>query len=114
MTLIARLVAAALMLTACVAAAPALAAHVAPHRATYELTLDSANPASDVVDVEGSMEFEWADSCSGWTVSQKSLMTVTYSSDQTADIGWSLLSWESKDGLKYRFLVRNLENGEMT
>jgi hypothetical protein len=114
MTLIARLAAAALMLTACVAATPAPAAHVAPHRATYELTLDSANPASDVVDVEGSMEFEWADSCSGWTVTQKSLMTVTYSSDQTADIGWSLLSWESKDGLKYRFLVRNLENGEMT
>jgi hypothetical protein len=113
MKLIARLAAAALMLTACAAAAPALAAHVAPHRASYELLLDSANPASDVVDVQGSMEFEWADSCSGWTVTQKSLMTVTYSSNETADIGWSLLSWESKDGLKYRFLVRNLENGEM-
>jgi hypothetical protein len=113
MTLIARLAAAALLLTASVAATPAPAAHVAPHRASYELSLDSANPASDVVDVQGSMEFEWADSCSGWTVTQKSLMTVTYSSNESADIGWSLLSWESKDGLKYRFLVRNLENGEM-
>ena len=113
MTLIARLASAALLLTASVAATPAPAAHVAPHRASYELSLDSANPASDVVDVQGSMEFEWADSCSGWTVTQKSLMTVTYSSNESADIGWSLLSWESKDGLKYRFLVRNLENGEM-
>ncbi|MFO1057603.1 MAG: DUF1849 family protein [Dongiaceae bacterium] len=113
MTLTARLAAAVLMLIVAAAANPAPAAQVAPHRASYELSLDSANPASDVVDVQGSMEFEWADSCSGWTVTQKSLMTVTYSSNESAQIGWSLLSWESKDGLKYRFLVRDLQNGEM-
>src|SRR5215813_6481008 len=90
------------------------AAQVAPHRAAYELTLDRASSASDVVDVTGTMDFEWADSCNGWTVKQKSLMTVGYSTGESAELGWNLLSWEAKDGLKYRFLVRDLQNGAMS
>jgi len=90
------------------------AAQVAPHRAAYELTLDRATSASDVIDVSGTMDFEWADSCNGWTVKQKSLMTVGYSTGESAELGWNLLSWEAKDGLKYRFLVRDLQNGAMS
>ena len=90
------------------------AAQVVPHRAAYQLSLDRASSASDVVDVTGTMDFEWADSCNGWTVKQKSLMTVGYSTGESAELGWNLLSWEAKDGLKYRFLVRDLQGGTMT
>jgi hypothetical protein len=96
-----------------VAASASQAAQVAPHRAAYELSLDRATSASDVIDVSGTMDFEWADSCNGWTVKQKSLMTVGYSTGESAQLGWNLLSWEAKDGLKYRFLVRDLQNGTM-
>ena len=96
------------------AGAAAQAAQVAPHRAAYELTLDRTTSASDVIDVSGTMDFEWADSCNGWTVKQRSLMTVGYSTGESAELGWNLLSWEAKDGLKYRFLVRDLQNGAMS
>jgi len=90
------------------------AAQVVPHRAAYQLSLDRASSASDVVEVTGTMDFEWADSCNGWTVKQKSAMTVGYSTGESAELGWNLLSWEAKDGLKYRFLVRDLQGGTMT
>jgi EipB-like len=87
------------------------AAQVAPHHAAYELTLDRSTSASDVTDVSGTMDFEWADSCNGWTVKQKSLMTVGYSTGESAQLGWNLLSWEAKDGLKYRFNQKETRNG---
>ena len=105
--------AAAALAAILIGAGASQAAQVAPHRAAYELTLDRATSASDVIDVSGTMDFEWADSCTGWTVKQKSAMTVGYSTGESAQLGWNLLSWEAKDGLKYRFLVRDLENGAM-
>lgn len=93
-------------------ASPAGAANIAPHRAVYELSLARGGTGGDVADVSGVMEFEWADACDGWAVSQRSAMTFLYHSGQEVDLGWSLVSWESKDGMRYRFFMRRVENGQ--
>lgn len=90
----------------------AVAVEVTPHKAIYEMALLTRG-GGDIADVRGTMQFEWADSCDGWTVDQRSVMTFLYSSGDQVDLGWNLVSWESKDGLRYRFYVRKFQNGEM-
>lgn len=94
-------------------AASAIAVEIAPHRAIYDMALQSSRGGSDIADVSGSMQFEWADACDGWSVDQRSIMTFLYNSGEEVDLGWNLVSWESKDGLRYRFYVRKFQNGEL-
>ena len=93
-------------------AAPARAIDILPHRAIYKMDLDTAESRSNIADVEGFMMFEWRDSCDGWSVTQKLAMTVYYSTGESTDFGWTLNSWEAKDGLKYGFFVRRLQDGQ--
>lgn len=94
-------------------ALPVGAVEVTPHRAIYNMALLSSRGGSDIADVNGTMQFEWKDSCDGWAVDQRSLMTFLYNSGDEVDLGWNLVSWESKDGLRYRFYVRKFQNGEL-
>ena len=82
-----------------------------PHRALYHMQI--LKSGGDVADVEGEMAFEWQDSCDGWSVTQRSQMNFLYASGDSARVGWSLTSWEAKDGSRYRFVSRELTNGEV-
>jgi hypothetical protein len=107
--------AAGLVLVAAIAGGPAALAGevvVLPHRAAYDLRL-APGGARDFADVAGELAFEWADSCDGWSVTQRSRMIFEYRTGQVLELGWSLTSWEAKDGRSYRFQLRNYENGEV-
>ncbi len=93
-------------------AGAAFAVEVAPHKAVYDLSLGRTVSGSEVADVSGVMTYEFADACDGWTVSQRSAMTFVYSSGEEVQLGWSMVSWESKDGLKYRFYARQMQSGQ--
>lgn len=95
------------------AAASELAAAVtiAPHRAVYALELSQARSGSNVTQAEGRLEYEWEDVCDGWTVRQRTLLTLVHRSGQSLQSNWAINSWESKDGLKYRFFVRRYHAG---
>jgi hypothetical protein len=82
-----------------------------PHRALYHMQI--LKSGGDIADIEGEMAFEWQDSCDGWSVTQRSQMDFLYASGEAAKVGWSLTSWESKDGKRYRFVSRELTNGEL-
>jgi envelope integrity protein B len=82
-----------------------------PHRALYHMQI--LKSGGDIADVEGEMAFEWQDSCDGWSVTQRSQMDFLYASGDAARVGWSLTSWESKDGTRYRFVSRELSNGQV-
>ncbi|HEX7006019.1 MAG TPA: cell envelope integrity EipB family protein [Alphaproteobacteria bacterium] len=107
----------ALLLLAAVAlsAAPALsaagAAPTAPHRASYLLTLKSAKSGSGIADVKGRMLFEIVDACDGWTVNQKLELRMLSNEAPELVTETSYTSWESKDGLRFRFDTRTTRNG---
>ena len=92
---------------------PADAFEITPHRAVYDLSFGGSSGRSDVVNVTGTMLFEWEDSCDGWSVTQRTAMTFSYQTGESVDLGWSVVTWESRDGQRYRFFVRNLENGQL-
>jgi hypothetical protein len=85
-------------------AGPAGAADIAPHRALYTMSLIRAGSDSGVTGARGAMEYKWGETCDGWTVEQNYRLVMGYS-DSTTDVTISsnFVTWESKDGLHYRF-----------
>ncbi|HEX6841548.1 MAG TPA: cell envelope integrity EipB family protein [Stellaceae bacterium] len=95
-----------------VAAPVAFAVEIAPHRALYSLTLGSSKSSSGVIGASGAMVYEWGETCDGWTVQQRFRLRLQYAEQDGVDISSNLVTWESKDGLRYRFNERRLRNGE--
>ncbi|HLJ63895.1 MAG TPA: cell envelope integrity EipB family protein [Stellaceae bacterium] len=89
------------------------AAEIAPHRALYSLTLASAKSNSGVVGANGAMIYEWGETCDGWTVEQHFRLHIVYAESEAVDVASTLVTWESKDGLRYRFNEKRLRNGEV-
>jgi hypothetical protein len=96
------------------AAVPAEAGEFAPHRASYLLSLGHSPSGSDVADIRGAMTYEFTEACGGWTTLQRVRLNFLYQDGRTSDVGWNLSSWESKDGARYRFFMRNLDGSEVT
>jgi hypothetical protein len=94
-------------------ATPAGAVDISPHRALYSLTLDSTKTASGVAGASGAMYYEWGEACDGWTVDQRFRLRLVYAEEGTVEINSTLLTWESKDGLKYSFNEKRLRNGDV-
>lgn len=84
---------------------------LAPHRAAYELRLTGTEAESDVTDAYGAMTLEWTRTCDGWALSQKLRVIITPEESPRLDSEISFSSFESDDGLRYRFSSRTLRNG---
>ena len=94
--------------------APGAATTVAlvPHRGIYTIGLDGAEAGSGVVGAEGAMIYKFADGCDGWIVENQTFLRFEYEEGRSLDSIWSYVSWESKDGLRYRFRVNQTRNGK--
>jgi hypothetical protein len=91
---------------------PADATEISPHRALYSLTLQSSKAGSGVVAATGAMIYEWGETCDAWTVQQRFRLRLVYEDTDPVELSSTLVSWESKDGLRYRFNERRLRNGD--
>src|SRR5271168_1986320 len=89
------------------------AAEIAPHRALYTMSLGNARNDSGVVDARGTMDYEWGETCDGWTIEQRYRLKMRYAETSDVDIVSSFVTWESKDGLRYRFNQKQTRNGEL-
>jgi len=105
----------ALLAALIVVATPAWAANIAidPHEALYNLTLESAKSASGVIGANGAMFYKWGETCDGWTLEQRFHLRISYAEEDATDISSTVVTFESKDGLHYRFNERRLRNGEV-
>lgn len=84
---------------------------LAPHRAVYDLS-QSRGDASGAVAVRGRLAIEVQDTCDGHTTNQR-FWTEMQSAEGTTSISdFTLSSWESKDGKRFRFQMRNEVDGE--
>jgi envelope integrity protein B len=92
---------------------PTLAAEIMPHRALYTMTLGSTLADSGVVGATGAMDYEWGETCDGWTIEQRYRLKMRYAESRDVDVTSTFVTWESKDGLRYRFNQRQTRNGEV-
>jgi hypothetical protein len=88
-------------------------AEIAPHRALYTMTLGNARNDSGVIDARGTMDYEWGETCDGWTIEQRYRLKLRYAETSDVDIASSFVTWESKDGTRYRFNQKQMRNGEL-
>jgi hypothetical protein len=88
-------------------------APLAAHHALYALTLDNGRDG-DIVSATGSMGYEVIDACDGWAVRQRLDMTVTNSDGQDIHMVSDYATWESKDGLKLRFHMKQMTDSAVT
>ena len=95
------------------AGAASAATVIQPHRAIYELALDRSQSSSGIVGAGGQLYFEWADTCDGWAVAQRYKLRLSYTDADDSDLQISLVSWEAKNGQRYRFEVKKMTNGEI-
>ena len=83
----------------------AVADKIAPHRAAYELKLEEVVSGSQIVHAEGFMSFDWLRRCDGWTSDQRLFLVITYPENRTIKFKAVSVTWESDDGLRFRFNI---------
>ena len=89
------------------------AAELAAHRALYKLTMDPGRNG-DIVAASGTMGYEVVDACDGWAVRQRLDMTVTNHDGQDIQMVSDYATWESKDGLAFRFHMKQTTDSAVT
>jgi len=95
-------------------AASAATFKLMPHRAIYGVSLDSARSGSGIAAVTGEMLADWSEACAGWSLDHRSPLDVTHAPGRTIRLTVSVATWESRDGLDYRFNISNSANGSVT
>ncbi len=88
---------------------------LAPHRATYDLTLGSASGRSGIVAIKGRMAYEFTGAaCEGYTVNLRIVTQFTDNDDKTSVTDVRTSSWESEDGSVFRFSSSHFLNNRKT
>lgn len=90
------------------------AADLAPHRAVYAMGLSTIKPGSSIVGASGTMTYQIDDSCDGWVVENRIAMNYAYSEGGQMQSTTDFITWESKDGLHYKFRMRKTRDGQVT
>lgn len=101
-------------LTSVATMAAAMPAELASHRATYRMGLSSSRSGSGMANASGSWTYQFSDSCDGWVTEFRLAITYSYSEGGQVETTTDFLGWESKDGLLYRFRVRQARDGQVT
>jgi hypothetical protein len=89
----------------------ASAVDITAHRALYTMSLAGSKTDSGVTGAQGQMGYQWGETCDGWTVEQRYELTISYAESQDVKIVSNFVTWESKDGLRYRFNQKETRNG---
>lgn len=93
-------------------AGAAEAADIMPHRALYTMSLARSGGDSGVTAARGTMAYQWGETCDGWTVEQNYRLNMGYAESSDVAISSNFVTWESKNGLRYRFNQKETRNGE--
>jgi len=82
-----------------------------PHRAIYGMHLASAGGTGAPTSVRGVMSYEIADKCDGWSVETSVMMRTSHGGGPEVENLRTIRTWESKNGLDFRFRVVQKNGG---
>ncbi|MDP6175511.1 MAG: DUF1849 family protein, partial [Rhodospirillales bacterium] len=88
----------------------AMASELVPHRAVYTMRLASSEGQGGLAGIRGAMVYEFKDVCDAWTADAKIYLLMQYARGREIETVRKSLTWESKDGKKFRFSVEELRN----
>ncbi len=86
---------------------------IAPHRAAYSLELIKTSRSSTITSAVGGMIYACGETCEGWTVDQQFILTVGRAAGESMQLTAISSTFESKDGLTFRFNIKRERNGRV-
>ncbi len=89
-------------------------ADLAPHRAVYAMGLATSKSGSGIAAASGTMSYQFDDACDGWVVENRIAINYAYTEGGQVISTTDFITWESKDGLHYKFRLRNTRDGQVT
>ena len=108
--IVSRLTLAAAALWACIGSTPGQAADdpieraLKPHRAVYAMGLAGTTGVGGPTQVRGVMYYEMTETCDAWKIDTKVLLRTVYAGgEEEVENLRKMTTWESKDGLGFRF-----------
>lgn len=85
---------------------------LAPHRAVYDLVLDTSKPAKSIEAARGRIAFDFTgDACEGYALSFRQVTQLTSSEGGPRTIDARTTSFEAGDGASYRFKTESSTGG---
>ena len=95
-----------------IAASPAIAdVVIIPHQAAYTLSLKKKGRDSALVNATGAMAFTWGETCDGWTIDQLFILNLLQGDGRSVQLNARSSTWESKDGKRFRFNIKQERDG---
>src|ERR1043166_3353924 len=101
----------AILMAGALSCGGAQAAEIVPHHAVYSMSLGATHGDAGVTGAGGTMAYQWGESCDGWTGEQRYRLKMAYAESSDVSMSSNFVTWESKDGLKYRFNQKETRNG---
>jgi hypothetical protein len=98
----------------CASVAAAMPIELASHRAVYKMGLATARSGSGMANASGTWTYQFTDVCKAWVTEFRLVITYAYAEGGQVETTTDFLGWESKDGLVYRFRVRQARDGQVT
>ena len=90
---------------------PAAADNLVAHHARYVLSLSPDSKNSQITGADGLLDFDLKDTCDGWATDLKMKFVMSLESGEGGTIEMTQVTWESKDGTAYRYLIKNSGSG---
>ncbi len=87
------------------------AATMSPHRATYALSAASGLGQKPARVIDGLMIFELSDDCEGHTLTDRTVIRLSYGDGHDVTLDSRYSAWESKDGVNFKFLASTRIDG---
>jgi hypothetical protein len=84
---------------------------ISPHRAAYTLSLKGKARDSALANATGVMIYSWGETCDGWTVDQKFILNLLHGDGRSVQLNARSSTWESKDGKRFRFNIKQERDG---
>ena len=84
-----------------------------PHRVLYTMSLERATMRSGVTGASGAMVYKILENCDSWSTETNVRLKIVYVEKGEVKSDWSFVSWESKDGMDYRFRVLHSIDGSL-
>jgi hypothetical protein len=82
------------------------AADMLSHRAIHDLTMTRSESQSGIANVEGRVVLEWQNACGGYTMEQRMVLETQLVEGPSRVSDFRYATWESTDGLSFRFTMR--------
>ncbi len=87
------------------------AMELTPHRAIYSMTLGTSSGTGGPASVRGVMSYDFQSRCDAWTVESKVFLKMDTGGNEVESVR-KIVTWEGKDGLGFRFRMRETHGGK--